>query len=504
VRAGDVLRLAKDHMAASKLRTALTVLGIIMGVMAMTAILSVSEGFGIAIRESMETYFNTRLIFVTGIGTLGEQQAVLYTDDVEYISNRMDDLVDEAFPGVFYRARVIVNSTYWSGPYLLMGSSHEKGLKVWPTLYVPLAGRIPSDRDRRGVVLGYRVAAALARELAKSEDPSIMVGRSISLVIEMPMPSLSEKIEVEMAGKNYTITYIMIYRIVTVKVRAVLKETGVNLAGFDVDNSIIGTLEAVKKWIKPPEPTSEAFAAVDAVVRTLEGEEFSMNGIELEDLMKRAKADGETLWSKYERWYETNMADYDRRVSIIVVYTKSTDCVEEVMERLNAYFGATGRQPQIIAMKAYARAIEGVMGIFRSLLIVLGIIAVVVASLGVFNTMTTNVRERVKEIGIMKAIGATSGTVLKLFWTEAILMGLVGSFLGVLAGWGAAWLIAATGLLKGVVAFGAVFTVTAEPVMTVEIAVASFSVAMVTTAIFGYIPARWASKYDPVVALRYE
>ena len=497
MRIADVLRLAKDHMVTSKLRTALTILGIIMGVMAMTAILSVSEGFGIAIREAMETYFNVRVIFVTGIGTFGTQECKLYLTDVEYIRVHMADVVNDTFPGVFGAVRVQVNSTYWTNYQLVMGSSHEKGQKVWPTLYVPLKGKIPSDVDKKGVVLGYKVALFLARLKFKTEDPAVLVDKTLRLRVEMPLPST--------AVEGTDIASVTLYREVTVMVRAVLKETGVNLAGFDVDSSIIGTFEAVKEWFRPPEPTNEGFAQISARIEWRSGEVDEVDGAELKTLMEAITVDDETLWDRYVDWYNTRMADYDELASIIVVYAKDVDYVEEIEKRLKDYFEHTGReQAKIIALKAYARAIEGVLGIFRSLLIVLGVIAVIVASLGVFNTMTTNVRERVKEIGIMKAIGATSGTVLKLFWSEAILMGIIGSFLGVLAGWGAAWVIAATGLLKGIVAFGAVFTVTAEPIMTLEIAIWSFTVSLISTAIFGYLPARWASKYDPVVALRYE
>ncbi|HDJ26002.1 MAG TPA: ABC transporter permease, partial [Candidatus Bathyarchaeota archaeon] len=498
MRASDVLRLAKDHMVASKLRTALTILGIVMGVMAMTAILSVSEGFGVAIREAMETYFNVRVVFVTSIGTLGTQECKLYISDVEYIETHMSDVVNETFPGLFGAARIQINSTSWTSPQLVMGSSHEKGQKVWPTLYVPLKGEIPRDIEKNKVVLGYKVALLLARLKLKSEDPTELVGKKLTLRVEMPLPrSFLE---------GTTIASMTIYRYVTVVVKAVLKETGVNLAGFDVDSSVIGTFSAVKEWFKPPEPTSEGFARIEASLENrTTGEVMELEGTELKMLMEATKTDGETLWDKYASWYATEMADYDDLASIIVVYARDVDYVDDIEGRLRKYFDDTGRdQAKIIALKAYARAIEGVLGIFRSLLIVLGIIAVIVASLGVFNTMTTNVRERVKEIGIMKAIGATSGTVLKLFWSEAILMGIIGSFLGVLAGWGAAWVIAATGLLKGIVAFGAVFTVAAEPIMTIEIATSSFAVSLIATAIFGYLPARWASKYDPVVALRYE
>lgn len=88
--------------------------------------------------------------------------------------------------------------------------------------------------------------------------------------------------------------------------------------------------------------------------------------------------------------------------------------------------------------------LEGVGRVFLIMQAVLGgvgAIALLVAAFGIANTMTMAIYERTKEIGIMKAIGATNNDVLQVFLAEAAAIGLFGGVVGVSTGWGAGKLI---------------------------------------------------------------
>jgi putative ABC transport system permease protein len=122
----------------------------------------------------------------------------------------------------------------------------------------------------------------------------------------------------------------------------------------------------------------------------------------------------------------------------------------------------------------------------------IGAIAAFVGGLGVMNTMIMAVMERRKEIGVMKAIGATNRMVLTQILTESALISLIGGVGGVLLGTGASFLLSAS--------FGGQIS----PVVTPMLALEGISFALLLGVVGGLYPARNASRLDPVEALRYE
>lgn len=148
---------------------------------------------------------------------------------------------------------------------------------------------------------------------------------------------------------------------------------------------------------------------------------------------------------------------------------------------------------QIGIFKQVIDAIIAVLNFFAA-------IALFAASFGIVNTLLMAVQERTKEIGLMKAMGMSSGRVFLLFSIEAVLLGFWGSLLGSLAGIGVGLLanqIATDTFLKDlagfdltVFSFGSVTTI-----MLIIMGIAFLA---------GTLPARRASKKDPIDALRYE
>ncbi|MCF6262605.1 MAG: ABC transporter permease [Xanthomonadales bacterium] len=119
-------------------------------------------------------------------------------------------------------------------------------------------------------------------------------------------------------------------------------------------------------------------------------------------------------------------------------------------------------------------------------------ISLLVGGIGIMNIMLVSVTERTREIGILKALGATRNNILLQFLIEALLLSLIGGLVGVALGYGAGALVAA--MLPG-------FPPAFVPLWAVLL---SFGFCAAVGVIFGIIPAAKASQLDPIDALRYE
>jgi len=141
-------------------------------------------------------------------------------------------------------------------------------------------------------------------------------------------------------------------------------------------------------------------------------------------------------------------------------------------------------------------AIAGdVVGMISLVLVGIAAISLLVGGIGIMNTMLMSVMERTKEVGIMKAIGATTPKIISIFVVEAGLIGLIGGILGLILG-------IATASLISILAESAGLPLTA--VVTPELIVGALAFSMAIGMIAGVYPAFRAASVDPVEALHYE
>jgi putative ABC transport system permease protein len=130
--------------------------------------------------------------------------------------------------------------------------------------------------------------------------------------------------------------------------------------------------------------------------------------------------------------------------------------------------------------------------VFNLIIVGASVIAVIVGGLSVINTMVMTVSERVREIGIKKAVGARTGAILVEFITEATLLGAIGGLIGLSAGWLLVVVLNAQTAGSGTTVF----------LVTPMLLLRSFAFATVLGALAGIYPALRAARLDPVQALR--
>jgi len=169
--------------------------------------------------------------------------------------------------------------------------------------------------------------------------------------------------------------------------------------------------------------------------------------------------------------------------------------IEEVLRETRKRRSGTDEADFSVITSEKMGAIAGnILGVIQIVIFGFAGIAIIVGGIGITNSMFTSVRERTKEIGIMKAIGAKNSAILLIFLFEAGIVGLIGGIGGTLLG---------SMLAKGIELYGQIhplfyFTASINIGLVVFGLVFSFIVGCVS----GVLPARAAAKLKPVEALR--
>ena len=197
--------------------------------------------------------------------------------------------------------------------------------------------------------------------------------------------------------------------------------------------------------------------------------------------------------SQAESFFGTDQCD------MILVQLKSSDnaTIATVSKAITDHFGG---QVSVISSTAVLSLLSTIFGTIQLFLGGIAAISLLVAGIGIMNIMIVSLIERTREIGILKALGMKSRTVLTIFLGESVIIGLIGAVIGIISGWILSEVVArvlASGLFGG-----SGFSVT--PLLTPEVIAGALAFGVGVSVIFALYPAWRASKLKPVEALRYE
>ena len=190
-----------------------------------------------------------------------------------------------------------------------------------------------------------------------------------------------------------------------------------------------------------------------------------------------------------QRAERTNYHQLDRVIVRVDDASKVTG-VAEVLRRM-----LTRRHNQVVDFEISVPELllkqeQNTKRLFNVVLAAIAAISLIVGGIGIMNIMLASILERIREIGVRRAVGASQKDILAQFLSEAVLISLAGGVAGILVGGGLSLGIERIAKINTIVSFYSVFI--------------AFGVSITVGVVFGFVPAWRAAKQDPVVCLRYE
>jgi len=187
----------------------------------------------------------------------------------------------------------------------------------------------------------------------------------------------------------------------------------------------------------------------------------------------------------------TAMRQFDmKNIQSLWVQSKSSETIETTKEEIEKILSKSLEEDEfsVLDTKSILGTISQILGVLTAALGGIAAISLVVGGIGIMNIMLVSVTERIQEIGLRKAVGATPRAILTQFLIEATFLSFFGGVIGILLG------------LIGSLAINRLFTTTITP-WTIGLA---FGVSALVGIIFGIAPAAKAARLNPINALRYE
>ena len=396
--------MAWASLIANKLRSLLTMLGIIIGVAAVIALVSIGNGVKQDIENSISSLGSNLLVVLPGAprtpGARPSQGSMKSLKISDYEAIAKLEGVKAASPMTNGSYVVIYQNKNWTTSVAGVNANFQD-VNNWTMT----SGRFFSDKNVQNRERVAVVGQTVVKNLFGDEDP---VGKEIRV-------------------KN-----------IPFRVIGVLKSKGNGTMGNDQDDTVL----------IPYTTSMERVEGIDYLRRVYVVAKDD-EGID------RLQADIENLLRVRHNIKDTNLDDFN-----------------------------------IQNMKSIMETVAQTTGTFTLFLGAVAAISLVVGGIGIMNIMLVSVTERTREIGVRKALGATYSVIVTQFLIEAVVISLIGGFIGIAFGIGASKVI---GMVSGM-----------STIVSVPTIIMSFAFSMAIGLIFGIYPARKAAKLNPIDALHYE
>ncbi|GMX58490.1 MAG: ABC transporter permease [Candidatus Microsyncoccus archaeolyticus] len=403
----DLIEETYTSLTSNKVRSILTILGIVIGIASVITMISIGQGSAKDIEDNIQSLGSNLLIVSPGsqrtIGTTVRggfgSASTLVMEDAEVIESQVSNL-NAVAPLISSREQVVVKGENTNTSIYGVTQNYEEVRDIEMEIGFFIT-EIYVEKKSKVAVLGPTTRDTLFGE---GIDPT------------------GEKIKID--GQEYTV----------IGVTKSKGSSGMNNA----DDLIYIPISVAKQYITGSESLSSIYIEVSS-----------------EKFMEKAEEDVNSLLMERHKIKDEDSVDF------------SITNQSEVMETMTS--------------------------VSETMTILLGAIAgisLLVGGIGIMNMMLTTITERTREIGLRKSLGATSSEISNQFLLESISLTFIGGIVGVILGLLASFLV---------YKFGDTTTV-----VTINSIVLSCFVSAFIGIVFGYYPAKRASKLNPIEALRYE
>ena len=454
----DLAELAVRNLRESILRNSLTTVGISVGVASLVAMLSLGIGLqqlaGRRLQKSglFDTVVVTSRRDLRGFNREQEEngpapaESPVLNESARQTIAKLPDVL-EAYPDI----RFITELRYENKPYLTMVAGLPFSAKN-NDAFDGMQGNFFSSDTASEAILQKSFAAQLLGKTAK-------IGGEDASVAELAKPLLGRQLTVRYAERTAT------------------PEAGTN-SSTSTAYSVVAREATLKivgvSDLDPDSMRGQARARVFLPLKLAQ----SLHVMQPSDLRDT-----------------TNLAGGTPAYTTVEVHVKSPTQVQPVEDAIKKMgFNTFSIVDATRSLRQFFAVLDLFLGIFGSL-------ALAVASIGIINTLVMAILERRREIGIMKAIGASDSDVKGLFFAEAGVMGVFGGFVGVALGW----------TIGRVINLGTNVYLKRQHFPPEQIwfvpwwlVLGAIAFAIVVSLLSGLYPASRAARLDPVQALRYE
>lgn len=444
---GWIMNLCLMNMKRRKIRTFLTVLGVTIGVVSVVALLSI--GIGVK-QEMINNIVDSGTVNQIQVDsqTSGKHKDRMITDRTLESFGKIDG-VSEVYP----QTEIGVLLTY--GKY---------------TLYTELVG-IPKEQ------LDKLELTSTSCSVESERNPVLIFGSAIGSMLYNETSGISyEKTEnkdtTALIGEQFVMSFLEDEnnKGFRVKIGGVISATD-----EDTTTDMLSTSDDEEEdslFDSYNEDSYKVYCDLDALTSLLKRN--SENGVILGQPLT---ADG------------GNYSEYIYSSAIVKV--EDLDEVDNLVKKFQDMGYETSNS------KEYLNTVQKYLKIFQLLIGGIGAIALVVAVIGISNTMTTSVFDRINEIGILKVLGCDPDELTLLFLLEAGIIGFAGGVLGV----GISYLTK-FGIDKAAVAIFKLSKGTVVSVIPWWLVVTAIVGATILGIVAGFFPAKWASRQNPIDAVR--